>query len=81
MEDAVSMGNLASWVLTDKRPLTVGESGLLGCVWSSRCSMPPPPLFERRSKAALHFPANIRSAKDRAIVSVDFGVEVLGILH
>ena len=42
--------------------------------------MPPSPLFERRSKAALYFQANIRSAKDRAIFSVDFGVEVLSIL-
>ena len=60
--------------------LTVGESWVLRSVWSSRCRMPPSPLFERRSKAALHFPANIRSAKDRAIFSVDFGVEVLSIL-
>ena len=41
--------------------------------------MPPSPLFERISKAALHFPANIRSAKDRAVFSVGFR-EVLGIL-
>lgn len=61
--------------------LTVGESEMLGSMWSSRCKMPPPPLFERRSKAALHLPANIKSAKERAVLFVDFIVEVLGSLH
>ena len=59
---------------------TVGESVVLGSVWSSRCKMPPSPVFERRSRAALHFPANIRLAKDRAIFSVDFDVRVFGSL-
>ena len=61
--------------------LTVGESGMLWSVWSSRCKIPPSPLFERRSRAALHFPANIKSAKDRAIFSVCFEEESLGILR
>ena len=42
--------------------------------------MPPSPMFERRSKAALDFPVNIGSAKDLAIFSVALGVETLGSL-
>ena len=59
---------------------TVGESVVLGSVWSSRCKMPLSPVFERRSRAALHFPANIRLAMDRAIFAVDFDVRVFGSL-
>ena len=59
--------------------LTVGESGLLGSVWSSRYRMSSLPFFERISKAPLHFPVNIRSAKDRAVLSVGF-TEVLCIV-
>ena len=59
---------------------TVGESVALGSVWSSRWKMPPSPVFERRSRAALHFPANIRLGKDRAIFFVDFDVRVFGSL-
>ena len=61
--------------------LTVGEFGMLASVQSSRCKMPPSPLFERRSKVALQFPVNIKSAKRWAIVSADFKAEVLGNLH
>ena len=42
--------------------------------------MPPSPVFERRSRAALHFPVNIKSAKGLAIFSVDLGVGALGSL-
>ena len=42
--------------------------------------MPPSPVFERRSRAALHFPVNIKSVKGLAIFSVDLGVEPLGSL-
>ena len=59
--------------------LTVGELGVLGSMWQSRCRIPPSPLFERISKAALHFPTNIRSTKYWVVFSVGFG-EVLGIL-
>ena len=53
---------------------------MLGSVCSFKCNIPPLPLFERRSKATLHFPANIKSAKDRAIFCVDLGVEIFGSL-
>ena len=59
--------------------MTVGESGLLGSVRLSRCRMPTSLLFERISKSALHFPVNIRSAKDRAVFFVGFR-EVFGIV-
>ena len=42
--------------------------------------MLPLPMFESRSKAALDFPVNIKSAKNLAIFSVDLGVETLGSL-
>ena len=42
--------------------------------------MPPSPVFERRSRAALHFPMNIKSVKGLAIFSVELGVEALGSL-
>ena len=51
---------------------TVGESGMLESVWSLICRIPPSPLLDRRSRDAFHFPANIKSEKDRAIFSVDF---------
>ena len=54
--------------------LTVRELGVLESMWSSRCKMPPSSSFERRSKAALHLPANNRLAKERARFCLDFDV-------
>ena len=54
--------------------LTVRELGVLESMWSSRCKMPPSSSFERRSKAALHLPANNRLAKEQARFCLDFDV-------
>ena len=57
--------------------LTVGESEVLGSVRSSKWRTLPSPFFERRSRAALHFFFNIKSAKHLAIFSTGLGVKDL----
>ena len=45
--------------------LTVGEFRLSGLARSSRWRMPPFPSLDKRSRAAFHFPSNIRLEKER----------------
>ncbi len=51
--------------------LTVGESDIAGSTASSKCRILPSESLVSRFRAALHLPANIRLANERAEDSLD----------
>ena len=63
---------LTSTSLTDGEPVVFGSDG------SSRWRMPPLSPLDRRSRAALHLPANMRLANERASFSLALLELVLG---